>query len=405
MSLNAERGSGNAEQNQVSSAFRVPSSALAVALSVLPILIATLRPAGGDLAHGWSLALIEGDEGLAEVIQNVLLFVPLGLALALGNTRALRAIAAGALLSLAVEVAQQWIPGRDPSVGDLVFNTLGTALGVLVVRSAPHWLFPAPGRAASLSLAAAALAVTVWLGTGWVLRPMLPGATALEQWAPDLGPHMDIYSGRVLSVTGRLGVREPLRIVATAGAPSGRLAPILDVDDGPGPAGTLIGGDRQDLVLRNRSRSMFLTLARPDLRARGALAGVAPGDTITITAWTDGKGPGFCVALDAQRWCGLGYTVGDGWRLIFYPEHFAPAALALLNVLWIAGWGLGIGWWGGARRHPGTGVALGLVVVGLLVGFRLVGLLATPLWEVAGAVGGIGLGWLAQRRRPAPIPL
>jgi len=366
------------------------------AVSILAVLVATLRPAGGDLPSHWTTALIDGDDAVAEILENVLLFVPLGLALALGNTRTLRHIAAGALLSFAVEFTQQWIPGRDPSIGDLVFNTLGTAVGVLLVRSAPRWLLAGQTRAPWLSLANAVLAATVWLGTGWMLRPMLPLAGALELRAPDLGQHMDLYSGRVLSMTGRLGVTEPVRIVATAGTPSGRLAPILAVDDGPGPAGTIIGVDRSDLVLRNRSRSMFLGLDRPDLRARGALAGIAPGDTITISAWTDGTGPAFCLGVNERKRCGLGYTMGDGWRLIFYPGHFAPLALSLLNACWIAGWCLGIGWWGG--RHPATGVAVGLVVLVLLVGPGLVGLLATPIGEMAGGVAGIGLGWWVQSR-------
>ena len=366
-------------------------------LSVAAILVATLRPAGIEMAQGWTVQLLEGDEGLAEIFQNIILFVPLGLALALGNTRTWRNIAAGALLSFAVEFAQQWIPGRDPSVGDLLFNTLGGAVGVLLVRTAPRWLLVTQTRVvAGLSLANATLAATVWLGTGWVLRPMLPVASALELRAPDLGQHMDLFTGRVLSVTGRLGVAEPVRIVATATPPSWRLAPILDVDDGPGPAGTIIGVDRADLVLRNRSRSMFLTLARADLRARRVLTGVTPGDTMTITARTDGHGPAFCLGLDEKEWCGLGYTIGDGWRLIFYPMHFPPLALRLLNTLWIAGWCLGLGWWG--RRHPASGVAVGLVALVLLVGPGLVGLLATPLGEIAGGLAGVGLGNLASRR-------
>jgi hypothetical protein len=375
-------------------------------LALAAIFTATLYNAGGELPSGWRFELVEGDEGIAEVLQNVILFIPLGLTLALGKTRALRCIAAGALLSLAVEFTQQWIPGRDPSAGDLVFNSLGTALGVLLVRTAPRWLFPATPRAAWLSLGSAALALTVWLGTGWLLEPMLPGANAIEIRTPDLGRHWDVYAGRVLSVTGRLGVAEPLRVVAIAGAPTEHLAPLLVVDDRPGPPGSLLGADRGDLVLRNRSRSMLLGLDRPDLRARGALAGVAPGDTFTIAVWTDGNGSAFCLARDEERHplgrsplgrsCGLGYTVGDGWRLIFYPQHFPPAALNLLNGLWALGWCLGLGWWG--RRHIATGVGLGLVGFALIVGPGLVGLLATPLGEIAGAVGGVGIGWWARRR-------
>jgi hypothetical protein len=272
---------------------------------------------------------------------------------------------------------------------------------VLLVRSAPRWLWPGPARAPWLALASAALATTVWLGTGWLLEPMLPPTNAVELRTPELGGHLDVYNGRVLSVTGRLGVAEPLRITAIAGTRPERLAPLLLVEDGP--RRTMLGVDREDLVLRNYSRSRLHTLARPDLRARGALAGVAPGDTITVAAWTDGTGPAFCLARDARRWCGLGYTMGRGWQLIFFPTHFAAFALSLLNACWIAGWCLGIGWWG--RRHAATAAAAGLVALALLVGPGLVGLLPTPLGEIAGAVGGVALGWWARRRFRAPSPL
>src|SRR6266568_2878232 len=327
------------------------------ALSVVAILVATLRPTGDFVAAGWSFSLASGDKATAEVIENLLLFLPLGISLALGsNTRPLRAIAVGALLSLAVEVAQQWIPGRDPSVGDLILNTTGTAAGVLIARTAPRWLAPAPTRAAWLSLASAVFTATVWLGT-----------------------------------------REPVRIVATAGTPSGRLAPILDVDDGPGPAGTIVAADRTDLVLLIRSRSMFWDLDRPDLRARGALAGVAPGDTITITARTDQPGRTFCLAQDARESCGLGYTIGDGWKLIFFPDHFTPWALRVLNAMWVGGALLGVGLWG--RRHAASGVALLLAATTLALGPGLVRLQPTPLGEWVGGVTGLTIGWLAWRGR------
>jgi VanZ like protein len=376
---------------------RTPHPALrtgAVALALAAILTATLRPAG-TYFPGWSFALIQGDEGISGVVQNILLFIPFGVALALGrsSTAAVRLVALGTVLSFCVEFAQQWIPGRDPSVSDLLFNTLGTAAGVAITRTAPSWLTPPPARAAWLSLATGFLASVIWLCTGWLLRPMLPAADAIESWTPDLGAHMDLYAGRVLSVTGRLGHAEPLRIVVVAGPPTTRIAPLLDVDDGPWPAGTIVAVDRTDLMLRIRSRSMYWELDRPDLRAREALARVAPGDTVTVTAWTDGRT--FCLALDTRRWCGLGHTMGDAWKLIFYPEHFPAAALALLNALWIAGWCLGVGWWG--RRHAATGTALAVVAAALLVGPWLVGLLATPVGEMGGAVAGIGVGWLVRR--------
>ena len=120
-----------------------------VALSTLAILVATLRSQGGALAPGWSFSITSGDAALAELIQNLLLFLPLGVSLTLAGVRPRRAIALGVLLSFAVEFAQQWIPGRDPSTGDILCNSISTALGVTLVRFAPRWLTTPPRRLAS----------------------------------------------------------------------------------------------------------------------------------------------------------------------------------------------------------------------------------------------------------------
>ncbi len=156
---------------------------------------------------------------------------------------------------------------------------------------------------------------------------------------------------------------------------------------------------------------MFLTLARPDLRARGAFAGVVPGDTITITAWTDPHG-GFCLAQGTSPSCSLGYTFGDGWKLIFFPRHFAPWALRVLNGMWVGGGLLGVGLWGGGRRHPASVGALLLAAATLALGPPLAGVEATPLTEWLGAVLGVAVGRLAWRGRngvsflgaPPPLP-
>ena len=149
---------------------------LAVALSTLAILVATLHTAGGELPTGWSLTISDGDDALAGLIQNLLLFIPLGASLVLAGVHPLVAVAIGSALSCSVEVAQQWIPGRDPSLGDIICNANSTAIGVALVVFAPRWLWPPPRsrRAAWQALATACLAVLVWLGTGAVLRSIFP---------------------------------------------------------------------------------------------------------------------------------------------------------------------------------------------------------------------------------------
>ena len=73
--------------------------------------------------------------GLTERTLNTLLFVPLGATVALLLRRRLwpLAIFAGFALSTTVEFAQTSIPGRVPDPSDVLWNTVGAAIGVALV--------------------------------------------------------------------------------------------------------------------------------------------------------------------------------------------------------------------------------------------------------------------------------
>ena len=369
-----------------------------LAFSVVAICVATLRSAGEDLAPGWSFTLASGDEAVAEVIQNLLLFIPFGVALAMRGVRWRNALLAGVALSFTVEFLQQWIPGRDPSVGDLITNAASTLIGGAIFWTAPRWLYPAQPRAPWMALGAALVAATAWLGTGWLFQPAFPHTTYYDRWTPDI-PHWPNYDGHVIWATlatlpleqGKIAAGEtslaahaPVVVHFSAGPPPDGRAPLLTINDIHHRDILIVGIDREDLLLVYRTHAAALTLARPDLRTRHALAGVRLGDTLTV---------------QVQR-PGLGYTVGDGWKLIFFPEHFPPWGLALLNATWVGGGMLGVGLWGSlGHRHWATGSALLLAVATLALGPRLVGLNATPLTEWLGSVTGLTLGWLASRGR------
>lgn len=75
----------------------------------------------------------------ADVVQNVLAYIPFGLftVAALrrrcsGGTALGLALLAGGLLSLTMESLQQWLPSRDASLADLALNLLGTQLGAML---------------------------------------------------------------------------------------------------------------------------------------------------------------------------------------------------------------------------------------------------------------------------------
>ncbi len=86
---------------------------------------------------------------LVDVVGNVVVFIPIGafVAAALGRLaparRILTTLALGAGLSLAIELVQLAMPSRATDVDDVLFNTLGTALGAVLVslRTRPR----APG--------------------------------------------------------------------------------------------------------------------------------------------------------------------------------------------------------------------------------------------------------------------
>src|SRR5258707_8055194 len=369
------------------------SAGLLIAAGAGAILVATLFPAGSELAPGWTTAIVGGDDALAGVIQNVLLFVPLGVGLALGGMRGLRLVAVGTLLSLSVECAQQWIPGRDPSVGDVCFNTLGTALGGLLGRTAPLWFAPAPRRAAWLLLGAAIVVGLICFATGWLLQPAIPAPPYVVTPRPDLA-NRGLYPGSVLAATP--GSPLPLRVVAVAGATPGRLSPLVVVTDEREREVVLLSADHTDLSLWVRTRGTDWRLDRPDLRARGGLAAVTPGDTFTVAAWREGGA--FCLALDSRQWCDRAYTLADGGNPIFDLGRARPWSLDLLAAGWLGGLLVPVGLW--ARRHWGSAAALLVGCGSLFAAPALTGLAPTPLPALLGALAGLGLGLLLQRLPP-----
>jgi hypothetical protein len=86
--------------------------------------------------------------GGAERVLNTLLFAPLGAAIALLLSRRAWPIAilVGLALSATVEYAQLSIPGRVPDRDDVLWNTVGAAIGVVAV-SAPRLFIAAMVRA------------------------------------------------------------------------------------------------------------------------------------------------------------------------------------------------------------------------------------------------------------------
>lgn len=102
---------------------------VAVAVVVLsPVSYADFVNAAGDWLRD-DLGVTFFGSGWIEFGANVLMFVPLGFLLTLLFEHPWYGVALALVLSAGVELAQFFIPSREPSVRDVVANVLGAALG------------------------------------------------------------------------------------------------------------------------------------------------------------------------------------------------------------------------------------------------------------------------------------
>ncbi|HEX9109274.1 MAG TPA: VanZ family protein, partial [Longimicrobiales bacterium] len=261
---------------------------LAIAAALLFIAALTLLPAGGH-PEPVTTCIICGLRGAADAFLNVLLFMPLGAALAWAGLGTARAVPLGAALSIAIEVAQLWIPGRESSIGDVITNTTGTAAGVLLFQLLPPLLVWARRHARALELALP-LATLALLACGSVLlRPAFSLGTYYPVWHP--GPeHPYVLSGPVtLARLGDLPLRRryieegallsslwlegaPLRLEIQAAGDTMTEASVFALYDADGHELLHLGVDGADVVLRYRTAAAMLRLDQPDMR----LAAAAP---------------------------------------------------------------------------------------------------------------------------------
>jgi len=386
----------------------LPARGLLV-VAVAAVLVATLLPTTGEKPD-ISLCLVCGERGLSDALANVLLYMPLGAAMALCGWARPRALIAPPLLSASIEFAQTWIPGRDPSLGDVTFNTLGAAVGLAVVATAPLWLAPRPRVRLLLSGLAALAAVAAFAATGILLQPDPSRSPYWGQWTPDLG-YLEWYRGRVVSaslgprelpsgplgesgqVRGLLLARAPLDVHAVAGPRVPALASLFSIYDAGQREIALLGPDRDDFVFRYRTRAAAALLDEPDLRAVGALRGVTPGESLAVAVRADGRG--YCLVVNGRAACGRGFTLGSGWAVLYYPEMFPQWLKLLLDEAWVAGLLVPLGFW--LQRRPAGLLLVAAAAAALWVTPAATGLVATPFGELAGAGVGLGLG-VALRR-------
>lgn len=399
---------------------------LPAAAFLLVVGILTLRPIPGQAAMShmtpwW--CLLCGALGTVDVLLNVLLFVPFGVALRLTGARPGSIALIGLGVSVAIELLQ-WkvIPGRDASISDVITNTVGTLLGGLV---ATGWrAFLVPDRRTALRLAAAGALGwgAVWGVSARLLRPSPPDGDYYGQWAHDFMDRPQ-WGGRVLhadlnglAIPDDRTPSEPLRSALRSGefeltvrARSGPAvwpdAQIFGLASGEAEIFVEWAQVGRDLSFKMRYRTSDIRVRSPKLRFDGA----APADSGSPLVLLAGQSRGVLSAevqtatdtvtarhrlTPSLNWTFL-LPFGYGWG---FETRWVSVLWVIVSLAPVAYWGTRAGSF--RRALLATGVA---AVIGLGLA-PSVGRLPAVHWsEWVGALLGCLLGVLASRAaRPGP---
>ena len=407
---------------------RARIGAMVTSITITLIGLATLTAGDPLLLEPTGITcLVCGKRGGVDVLLNVLLFIPLGVGLALAGASVRRAALGGLALSLIVESVQYAVlAGRAPSLSDLLTNTAGTAVGALLTWRWRDWLLP--DRAAAIRLAAAAWALwagTLALGAWGLSRPPVPTDAHLMELPPRSGQYRT-HEGRVLATTlgGRAtGAVTPsalstlLADSATASAtvhamlPPGMQRPIVFAFDGRWEAILVLAQRHRDLVFtvgtrataaRLRNASYTLDDAFPSAAlvgpgedpARGPLVQLSATATrthVVLAAESGGERRVRTVVLSPH----LAWTFVAPFGVVY--DRWGP----FVTLLWVTVLVLPIAYW--SRRTaphgptrvgaPRTAALLAVILVTMGGASWLAGLAPMPWWEWLGAAAGATLGW------------
>ncbi len=384
---------------------------VAVGLVAAVILFGTLLPAGppGEEPTMWcGTSVICGTRGMADAVVNIFLFLPFGAALRTWLRSTSRSVVVAVLFSMAIETTQLFVPGRMTSVGDVIFNGLGGAIGTCLVATAPVWLYPSRRIRAWLAGAALAAALGVVFATGLGVRAALPAPPYWVQWTPT-PPSGARYRGRVLSATLagdtlRVGVHDAsrrLRRRITAGSPlsvrfvlgpaPSSMAPLVRIVTGYGDDVAQLAVIGTDLVFDLRRHGIVLRMHDPSIIFPDALAHAKAGDVETVRIWKARDGT-YCVSSTSlgRSLCGGGFTAGRGWAFLLGDESMSTGLRRLFDGAWLLFVFFPVGVLAGSVRI--TGALTAASTAGLFLLPYVSGLLPTPPTELASGVLGILLG-------------
>lgn len=396
--------------------------AAAIALATAGFLIiarATLIPVAdpngyAQLTPLWCIMC--GELGGADIVANLLLFLPFAVGLRLGGLSWRRTVLVAAALSLTVELLQLVaIPGRDASLSDLLTNTIGGAIGATLAPWMPAAIRPSPAKAVRFLAGGTALWLGILATSAWLMSPKLEAGELRSGWAGATSEH-DIFHGEIYQVNldgdpMPTNDSPPDSAEIRRRLTAGKFHLEAEVkSDAPVPYPYWIyklraGGINQLTLFKLRRHAGIAVPVRGmglELRPITVTLPDAFPDAAGVVVRLEASGAGGVVRLRSTyngitRSIEFGLSPAYGWRLISPFQigfgdgvRWFTALLLTLSVLPLAYWAAWAGGW--LRWVLPPAIAAGLTLPSLAVG------LPPVHWsEWAAAALGAVAGWALQR--------
>ncbi len=401
-----------------------------VVISGALIAFATLTPHAGPPPPFDPLCIVCGELGGVDVVLNVILFLPLGLGLALAGVRPLRAIGGMFAASLTIELLQLFvIPGRDATIGDVLMNSIGGALGFAIGAHLKSLVQPRGRAAVTLLLAWSVAWLVVQSVAAYSLAPALTRSRYYGQIARELGEMLSAFPGEVLKptvdsvrITDRelpdnevraLLLRPQGSLIQATVIPRGcpmKTAGIVRIADADMREIVLLAQDNADLLVGVRSGAEVLRLRPMRYRLRHVFG---PGSTCALVADTILIQARYTRTAVFVRAVARGRTaeetiapsVSQGWRLFLPMQTYIDSGAqgAALTAMWLFILMMPAGYCAlfAARSFrlgnvPVNATAVVFVLAVLIIAFvgvpGLFGLPPARAWEWIAAIGGAAVG-------------
>ena len=397
-------------------------------LGASAILVTTLTPSA-DAPGSTRVCVLCGDYGSSDFALNILLFVPFGLGLGL-LARRWSGVFTVIAMTIAIELAQlSLVPGRDATLGDVMANSIGGAVGIALASRWRDFVFPEERMRRILLGSAIAAWLLVDTLTAYSVLPAPTLAQYHGQLARQLGKN-PAYPGEIrVAAAGPVTIpdwhmdaaplRESLRRadwIRLDVAPSGFTewpASMLRVADASGTPILELGADRHRVVFGIRTGASVLHL-RPYHVSLSNVFRRNSFEPVAIQArWRNGEAIVQAQQVDGVAKTAVTFGPASGWRLFMpwtvYSDNGDWERIA--DAVWMLILGFPLGFWSGVLglkaavrgNWKGTAIVTAVLAGGLILPSIAMGSPFPRTNDVIAAAVGVALGAYAavslQRRR------